>query len=309
MTSESSSPVANADDRPRGRQFWQIVVSGPDDIRSRQRARHGGQAEARPDGARAHGRIRASQHDPVGNAAPVQRSDHPIVFGQRDDRDRCAGPRDEIPRLDPVRLELKFADNPVFELLPEALEQEQARDIDEALEEPASNLAGMFGEKEDAGEVLPAEFVEQPLCEQLADAEPPHGGSVRSSQPEYLVIGIDDAARLLERELAELGQSGPVRRSREELTTDETLQPFDLGADRGLAEIEPVCGLGHAARLGDCHDGSHDFHRNVLNLLSQHSGSFRRAVSRKLISPFKKALESGGRSTGALRPDARTRSR
>lgn len=103
------------------------------------------------------------------------------------------------------------------------LQQEQACDVDKSFEKTASNLAGMFGGNEDAGEALFAELVEQPLCKQLADTESLYGGSMRSSQPEELIIRADDAARLLKRELAKLGQDGAVRGPREQLAADECL--------------------------------------------------------------------------------------
>jgi hypothetical protein len=76
----------------------------------------------------------------------------------------------------------------------------------------------------------------------------------RAANPQHLVVGLKDASRLVQDQLAELGGGRSVDRFGEEIASHHRLYPLDLGADGGLAQAQSFGRLGQAAGLGDRHE-------------------------------------------------------
>lgn len=85
-----------------------------------------------------------------------------------------------------------------------------------------------------------------------------------AAKTEHLVVGIEHAPGLLEKDLSEIGGIAAIRCLIEQRASDDFLDAFDLGCDRGLADAELLRGLSQASGFCHCHDGANDLCRNIL---------------------------------------------
>ncbi len=154
-----------------------------------------------------------------------------------------------LPRRDPLQLVGPQHDVVGAELLVGDLHQ---GDVDRAdVDEPGEFDGAVDHELDDGVRMRPLEPPEEvgdsrrvdllvrselDPARQLGAVEPPDG----------TVVELDDHPGVIEQGAAVAGRSQRVAVADEEWSPDALLEPFDLPADGGLRDAEPIGGTGHA---------------------------------------------------------------